>query len=351
MIFILIYVSLCSFNETFPGFDSFITTIHTNGSSGNYYLFDCTYHLIQHMHQGGAIYINSDSQLRIKIKKCLFNYCSSKSNGGAIYISATNGQSSISQICCYQCYVFSDASGQCSFITTKNNLRNDLIYSSFSKSPSVAQSRSSVNYFSNGNITFSLCNSSNNHVSTHCICYCYNPNGMFISFSSFCNNYAASHTGIGVGNAGTSMRKIYFCNFIANTVGSYGIISVWTYGTYVTIDYSIFLDNIGYLFYKHIVDNWPPEYRVDNCYIKATISITPEWNGGPNSNSSIRTTNCGTYEFQLFSSYLCYGKNIEDILKNQEPLPTPTECVLLTSNGSNFDLSFFLSFLFFIFYE
>ena len=335
---------ISSFSSVFPGRNSSSTTIITEASSGNYYIFDSNFRKLRFNEDGGAIFMNSRLNVYLLIEKSLFDDCYAFVRGGAIYLSIPSGTVAIMKTCGYQCFVDVSSVGQFLHQRTSTSVVSQSNLLSLSYCSTQAGSRSSVCYLQNGIHQHSNINTSNNQVNQvssfgfNSIAY------TVISYWTCTNNYAHSNHCFSIISA-SSTSTIRFTNMVANN--SPGAIIYLNTATSIFHN-SSFIDNEGTLFNAVGSISFSPTVR--HCIIKhnliyslfTVLAITF-------SQTFSITTGTSTLPISHYSTYLCYTNDYFSIVGGLSvctPAQTiPPNCLAQSTDSNFLKLTNFFSLL------
>ena len=321
-------------------FENWIETSNSFDLGGSFYIycsttntndiFNCYFGFCSSIKSGGALYIIA---FNINIKECTFFYCSSKENGGAIFVSKSILKILISKICCNYCSIneSSNFHGTAIFLNGGGNYLQKVEYVSFSKCN--AKLSYSPIYMNSGEQFFHSNNFSQNSLMYYC-------GGRFQPYYTSIYQYinfknSTSTTGtLSYFYRYSSSMDLEFCNIIENDCKNYGIYFEARSGANcLIIKYCIFINNIlsNYLLYS---TNANQIYR--SCYIVHSGNINYYF---VNDNSITSTSLTKTFIITHYSTFLCQTPlelgGLEIIIsQNCNILPTPTECIFFTNEGS-----------------
>jgi hypothetical protein len=243
-------------------------------SGGGVYVLNCLFNGCTSGSNGGALYC-STSVTYLLIESSSFFSCKTSSNGGAIYFSNSNdGQSVLDKVCGNDCYsTYTGGSyGQFAQIIVNNSLlsNNYVNYSSIIRCvPNNSDAHYTI-YLVNGKICCQSVNSSLNR------CYCHSGISLCplkdssyttcsLSYSSFADNKASDYICIWFGTTGAKY-EMKCCNILRNTQvsSSWGIIH--TNGNMIIEDSCILENEATSIFY---VDP-PHTLTLSNCTVDKT---------------------------------------------------------------------------------
>jgi len=333
------------FSDAYSGIEHPPAISHYNCSDGNYYVFQSSFRSISFNTNGGAISITPYVSVRILIEESLFDKCSSLTSGGGVFISSTLGSIFLKKVCGYDCM---STANQFGFFLSGSTKPNVCQLVSITKCASQALSRTSAVYFQNGIQNHTSTNSSNNQLTSYSGCHSYYAAQLNWEFSTFVNNYAHTSVCLYFDSISTSVSyQILNSNFVANNSPS---LAVFYYNyALLQIRTSVFIDNLNTLFSYQSTTS----ITLFSCYlyhISGSISVASV----TLSNSTIRTTSGPTLSIGHFATYLCYNKDIIDILNENNAMkspaqtipPPPTDCFLESSPNSVLNINSVLSFLY-----
>ena len=346
-----IYMSLNSFSLYNSRF-SLCQTRSPNLYGGAIYstscsvLFDIIGCLFIHIYgssHGGAIYLVPSGHFPIYIKESTFYNCTSNNgNGGAIYIYTSSGYNleiEIMKICASQCKIAtsSTALGHFLFIDSsiEANSKTALSYISMNYCGEITQGISNIYLFE------SLLNLLNTNES---FCQSFRSSALYLipsrtlscHFNTFFNNTSSDFDFIYIqGPATVYSASIQNSNFIRNQCLA-SIINITTYGSRLTIQECIFINNTGSILFKSNIAN----ILVKNCYIyhltTVGVSVTFE-------STKTTTVNTQTYQLSHYSTVFCSTPEdmgqLELPCQTIPPPPTavndPQECITLPATQTN----------------
>jgi len=197
MFFIYLAFSKSSFSDYFDGYSQSPQTIinsRITPTSSQVYLKLCMFRELKQTNaNGGAIYMSSNSILRVLIEESSFDRCfvATKFSGGAIYSQINQGKMVLTKVCSHEC-------GNGALSTTGNGLFS-CVYSLECKFMQTTIIRSyfleiynnyHVTIFYNGITIISNNNISNNYAHHGCGVTYSNPTKTTLSYSSIANNIA-----------------------------------------------------------------------------------------------------------------------------------------------------------------
>ena len=340
----LLVISL--FSDAYSGIVHPPAVSHYNCSDGNYYVFQSSFRSISFNTDGGAISMTPYVSVRILIEESLFDKCSSLTSGGGVFISSTLGSIFLKKVCGYDCW---STANQFGFFLSGLTKPNVCQLVSITKCASQALSRTAAVYFQNGIQNHTSTNSSNNQLTSYSGCYSNVAAQLNWEFSTIVNNYAHTSVCLYFVSSATSVSyQIFNSNFVSNNSPS---LSVLCYDRAILyIRSSFFNDNSGFLLGNNAYTTSSYLY---NCYLfhnANSVSVAAV----TLSNSTIRTTSGSTLSIGHFATYMCYNKDIIDILNENNAMkspaqtipPPPTDCFLESSPNSVLHINSVLSFLY-----
>jgi hypothetical protein len=271
-----------SYNPT--NFTGPVYTQTLNTNDNNVYVHDCVFSYCSSSSNGGALICGSNVY-RLLVEQTAFISCSTLSGaGGGIYFSnSASGECVLSRICGYNCS--STGSGPFAYIYLKNdvNNKNYVNDSSFTRSLKKSGSPARALYIFNGNILCQSVNISNNECDSYSGIYC-RPTASSvsdtccISHSSIVNNTANGRHGcIILGDSGTSMT-IDTCNILNNIQTDYSSNEISFYvHTYLLIKDSCVLGNNQGKRVFHVTTSG--KVTLSNCTIDDDIFSKTRYSG------------------------------------------------------------------------
>jgi hypothetical protein len=204
----------------------------------NVYVHDCVFQSCSSSSDGGAISCGN-TVYKLLVEQTSFISCkTSSSNGGAIYFnSQTNGECILSRICGFDCSsTYSDSYGQFSNTYTKNDVayKNYINDSSITRSSNWKKGSYETLRLQYGNILCPSTNLTNNmcYYYTALLCWLTKGTGspvsvtFCISYSSIINNTNSGGYGVFYHDNSVTSHCIDTCNIINNkqNISSYGAI-------------------------------------------------------------------------------------------------------------------------------
>ena len=295
--------------------------IYLQGSTSNLHnIINCFFADCISQYNGGALFISANN---IKISESTFFRCISKYNGGSIYISGSALH--IIKICCNNCSLtqsggyygssfYLSASGlqKMSLISlslisnpvsysTFYSIAGEHVYDSFNFSYNLVYQYSCGYIYPYASSTYQYFNVINSSSQTNCHLYYYNYKVDF-SFSNIINNQGGSYWLFFQQGGGSNWFIIKYSILMNNNVSTYLLYS----NSYYQIARTCYIVHTG---------NWQYYFT--------------------NENSIVQTTFTSTYIITHYSTFLCLTPNelgiLQIITENCEIKPTPTECILNTS--------------------
>jgi len=292
---------------------------------------------------GGAICLIPSGHFPINIKESTFVNCTSyNGNGGSIYISTPYGynlQIEIMKICASQCKIATSSTELGHFLyidsSTEVNSNTAISYVSMNYCGEITQGISNIYLFE------SLLNLLNTNES---FCKSLKSSGLYLipsrtlscHFNTFFNNTSSDFDFIYIqGPATVYSASIQNSNFIRNQCLA-SIINITTYGSRLTIQECIFINNTGSILFKSNIAN----ILVKNCYIyhltTVGVSVTFE-------STKTTTVNTQTYQLSHYSTVFCSTPEdmgqLELPCQTIPPPPTavndPQECITLPATQTN----------------
>jgi len=239
---------------------------------------------------GGVISISS-SEYSLSVTQTIFYFCTSSSNGGAIYFSSST--SFLNMICADKC---GSASGNFAYFSTSTE--NYIGYLSILNSYHISNELSTLcTFFGDQNIKGS--NSSFNQALYYSSLRIASPVSVTCSFSSFYSNSASEYSCIGVWkNSG----EISYCNVVGNNSPKAHSVILSYDGAKVTFKYSIFKQNLNKLF----ASGTGSSITITSSFISHTGDVSSGSVTAVNNNSFISTK---TYCFQFYQTQYCKADN------------------------------------------
>jgi len=290
------------------------------------------------MQQGGAINIQSNYSIRVMFERCLFDHCIAFSNtigGGGIYFSATQGSICLSQVCGYDCYVNNDKPGQFAslIVGASNNLVLTLL--SMSQCAPISSLRNSAINLENGNQTFNNLNISRGYTSLIAGMRIFGVICCNAKYCTMANNCASSSQLIYFDSPSSLPGKFEYFNVIANQSPLLSIIYLYVPANYLNLYYGLFYNNEVNLF----------GIKSGSCllFLYHSLVFSPimtSFTTVTSSNCTIISSEVPTYKFSHFSTYMCYNKDIIDLLNecnvpHPSVFPSPTECIFGSNDGQS----------------
>jgi len=290
--------------------------------------------------EGGAIYLKTYLETYILIEESLFDMDSSQTCGGAIYINAASGDICLFKVCGYDCW---SSDSQFAYMLSGSSKKNFLWLVSITKCSTQSFSRKNTCKFINGNQEHKTTNISNNRVYDNSATYCENMNSLKWEYSTIVNNYA-QNSGCIYFIRTDSFKDLYLnsLNIVSNDSPSNGII----YSKFLNLNLKncCLFSNNGILLVGCEYSNTNNDYTrffVTDCIIYHKGTFYSGRSGFiSTTNSTLRTTIGSTYRIDHFSTYLCYNKDILEILQENENnspcqtlYPEPTECLIDNTNS------------------
>jgi len=276
-------------------------------SSGT--LFDVNGCLFIHIYcsgHGGAIHLNAGGTMPIYIKETTFYNCSSfNGNGGAVYVVSSSSSYHLSieidKICATQCSITSSTSsfGHVLFIDSSAaaNSISTLSYISMHSCGEITQGISNLYVYESQpkllNTNGSYCQAFRSS-----IFYFLPTFTVSCHYNTYFNNSSPNFDCIFIqGPATVYSASIQNSNFIRNYCPA-SIINVTAYGSRLTIQECIFINNTGFVLMKSNIAN----ILVKNCYIYhlTTVGVNATF-------ESTKTTKVNTQTYQLshYSTVFC----------------------------------------------
>jgi hypothetical protein len=223
------------------------------------YVSNCLFNKCSSSSNGGAFYCSSSVTYLLVESSSFFSCKTSSSQGGAIYFYNSDGECVLHKICgndCYSTYTGSSSNGQFGYIYVKNTAssKNYVNYSSIVRCVNEnSNSRYSLRLYYGKNLCQSVnmsmnkcgyypgfsCESSYNSSSTTCS----------LSYSSFSDNIVTGHICL-YSNGGTVNITIKSCNILRNTQGNLNTDGIIRFHAHMMVEDSCILENIAPYFFN-----------------------------------------------------------------------------------------------------
>jgi hypothetical protein len=247
------------------------------------YVHDCVFSYCSSSSNGGALNCGN-SVYKLLVEQTTFISCStSDSYGGGIYFySTTNGECVLSRICGFDCS--STGSGIFAYINTKDDaaFKNHVYDSSFTHTLIKSGRPQRILYLTKGNVLCPSVNITNNE------CYYYPAFGFYptissvsdtccISCSSIVNNTANGGWGCILFDGSTTSQRMDTCNIINNkqTIYSSYELTIWSSSNLLIKDSCILGNNAG----KKVFYVSSGKVTISNCTIDDDIISNARYSG------------------------------------------------------------------------
>jgi hypothetical protein len=285
----------------------------------NVYVHDCVFQSCSSSSNGGALSCGS-TVYKLLVEQTSFVSCwTSSIRGGAIHFeSTTNGECILSKICGFNCsstYTSGWAGGQCVITCTKNDAtyKNYVNDTSFTHSLIEGKDSRYVMYLIYGHILCPSVNITDNKCTSYTATYCGPVTGSSMSdifcmtYSSIVNNTSnGGHSCLWLDRSGSSQR-IDTCNIINNKQTSSEQGTIYTYANLLIKDSCILGNNENNKVFYAYSSN---KITISNCTIDDNIFTNGRYYGSVtviktitntfiNALSHISTHHCDSY----FDSY------------------------------------------------
>jgi len=325
----------------------FINSRSSNQNGGALYLnlaytvSDCMFiSCSAELSSGGAIYISNSDGSQFLLAGSLFYNCSSKNNGGAVYLDNQN-RVQIERICFSNCYTKTTSSrGVCIFHSMASTTSNQII-----NIESVSSSNCGKTNYGDGmlyllrgqqrisNNNYSSCNGYYNAI------FNIQPYGSInIHFNTISQSSSSQSACITIQSLSTApMASISFCNIIGNSVSN-SIFYISNYGSRAVFQYLIFkwnnATNLGLIY---------NEYSTNQGYVSVLNTILFANNGilgNGITSEAITSSNAQTFTLTFYSTFFCQTLEIQ--LSLEVPCqtlssciipPSPTQCNVISENN------------------
>jgi hypothetical protein len=266
-----------AWNDYFPSTSTFNLTSQTYNSRQNpsntaAYVSNCLFASITTSDHGSALSCTSTQYLLVESTS--FFSCKTSANRGAIYFNnQNNGQCVLYEVCGYDCCTTNSNSYQFGDIYVSNSVssKNYVNYSSISRCVNVNAWYTFDIYY--GNIRCPSVNMSMNKYSGRSL-YCIpstssNSVTCSLTYSSFADNYASSHTCLYLWTSGAGF-EIKNCNIIRNTQGSLSSEGTIATAGNLFVEDSCIIDNIANIIFYQGNSNY--RITLSNCTVDKTIN-------------------------------------------------------------------------------
>jgi hypothetical protein len=271
-----------AWSDFFPGsptanFSSQTYNSRQYSSSTSVYVSNCLFQSCTSSSDGGAIYCYSTTYFLVE-SSSFFSCTTSDTWGGAIRFHDTNnGQCVLHKVCGFDCCSINTGgtSGQFVFIQVKDDAsnKNYVNYSSISRCVNERSSSHYTLYLYYGKIYCPSVNSSMNKCNYYSGIYCSpfvdssSVTGS-LSYSTFSDNNAFGHTCIRFGRGGAKY-EIKSCNIIRNTQDTTSYGTIYTYGV-LNIEDSCILENTASTIFCSSSSSYP--ITLKNCTVDKTTN-------------------------------------------------------------------------------
>ena len=261
---------------------------------------------------GGAVYLNSNIEIKLLIENCIFFACNSTSHssgysGGAICLISSKGDFILNKICATSCKAPSisgtNTHGQFTHISSGSLYKIYILLSTiYNNCPSYYLnnecSQTSIIY---GNHLINHLNTSKTNIYKSSGIVIFSANSLNLSFSNFFE--CTTRDGIIIYLYGANERIINNCNIISNISPSFGIIYNQQ-GTTI-VDHCIFKNNSNFLISNSAT------ITVQNSFI--SHGLNTGFNIG--TNLLILTE---SFNINFFNTFLCENNNLKTKIKQNK---------------------------------
>jgi hypothetical protein len=226
-------------------------------SGTSIYVSKCLFVSITSESNGGAFYCTSVTYLLIE-STSFFSCKTSGSEGGAIYIMNSGGQSVFHEVCGYDCCSTCTSGSNFQFARVEvNNVvssKNYINYSSIVRCVNDKSSTYNMLGLHNGKICCSSVNISMNSFKSFSGITCWHSSSSnsltcLLTYSSFSDNHATVHNCFWLATGGAKY-EIKSCNILRNTQVSSSIGTIYTDGNLMIEDSCILENNATNIFYQ-----------------------------------------------------------------------------------------------------
>jgi len=268
-------------------------TNRLNPTANNVYVHDCVFLYCSSSSNGGALYCSSNVY-KLLVEQSSFISCRTSFEGGGIYFrSVTYGECVLSKICGFNCSLTYSGNnwGQFAYITTKSNnitSKNHVNDSSITHSLKNCDDSKYSLRLNSGQILCPSINITNN------VCYCYSALGCqatssgtcCISYSSFVNNTVNEGYGCIWLYGSNSSHYIDTCNILNNNQNSSEYGTILIYANLFIKDSCILGNNEG----KKVFYASSYKITISNCTIDDDIFSKTRYYGPVTVNKTIEKT-------------------------------------------------------------
>jgi hypothetical protein len=259
-------------SEPTPSKQQLYTSTQTPSAS-SVYILNCLFNGCTSGSNGGALSCTSVTYLLVE-STSFFSCKTSGSNGGAVYFSNDGGQCVLHKVCGNDCNSGSSSNSQFSYVGVKNDAssKNYINYSSIVRCVNMGSDSWNLIYHNNGRICFPSVNVSMNVCQYFTGIYCNSfVDSNYVtgstSYSSYTDSKASTYICFSFARSSVKV-EVKCCNILRNTQGSldsWGLI--YTRGNVNFKDSCILENNVNCIFYA-----FTGSITLSNCTVDKTTS-------------------------------------------------------------------------------
>ena len=253
-------------------------------------IYNCFFRRLSEYSGSGGVISISGSYFTMKIELTMFYNCLCSTSGGAIYFSSEN--CTLYKVCAFR--ITSSSYYHFAYLEVAKTVTIDLLSLSTSSYSSIGDTSLGLR---NGDQSFTHSNISYNMARVASTILTKAAGKILFSYFTLADNYVSCCICLQLSQ---SIGDVLYANIINNNSPSYGVVHLWSSGTY-TMQYCIYFENQNTLL---CADSG--SMTLSNCFISHAFVIL----SGPvttiNNNTLLRTQ---SYAHQFYMSYYCNADN------------------------------------------